>query len=71
MTVVVEAVWLALADVASAAVTWARGPVVISDVEAAVYVVAEFSTGVELPVGVLVREELVVIGKLEVMFCST
>jgi len=30
-----------------------------------------FSEGVEFVVGVLEREELVVIGKLEVMFCST
>jgi hypothetical protein len=34
-------------------------------------VLAVFSAGVELPVGVAVREELVVIGKLDVMFCST
>jgi hypothetical protein len=43
----------------------------MSDEDVYVYVVALFSVGVELVVGVLNGEELVVIGKLEVMFCST
>jgi hypothetical protein len=50
----------------------ARGPVstAVAEVDVA-DVKTAFSVGVELAVGVLSDEELVVIGKLDVMFCST
>jgi hypothetical protein len=69
--VVVNVVWpLEVIDVVGE--NCARGPVstAVVDVDV-VYVDAAFSVGVELAVGVLSDEELVVIGKLEVMFCST
>jgi hypothetical protein len=46
----------------------------VSTAEVAGYVADEntvLSVGVELAVGMLIDEELVVIGKLDVMFCST
>jgi hypothetical protein len=50
----------------------ARGPVSTAEVAVGVvYVDTVFTGGVELTVGVLSDEELVVIGKLDVMFCST
>jgi hypothetical protein len=39
--------------------------------ESGVYADTVFSVGFELEVGVLREEELVVIGRFEVMFCST
>lgn len=59
-------------DGAAVGESCARGPVSTAEVEVGVvYVDTEFTRGVELVVGVLSDEELVVIGKLDVIFCST
>jgi hypothetical protein len=73
ITVVVHVLWpLEVTAGTLVGENCARGPV--STAEVAGYVADEntvLSVGVELAVGMLIDEELVVIGKLDVMFCST
>lgn len=74
-TVVVNVLWLLelTGVVTPVGDNCSRGPVSTAEVgaEVVVYVDTMLPRGVELVVGVLSDEELVVIGKLEVMFCST
>jgi len=71
VTVVVHVLWpLEVTDVGiDVGENCARGPVSTAVFEVAVGTI--LSVGVELAVGVMTAEELVVIGKLDVMFCST